>query len=136
MRRMTTLLLTMLLAADAGAPGAAVTAMLTTQAEAWNKGDLKSFCAVYVDDAVFVTPKGITRGRQAVLERYQKRYPDKKAMGTLSFVFEDLRVDGPAASVVAQWKLSYPDKPEAKGHTLLSLRQQGGRWLIVHDASM
>jgi hypothetical protein len=85
---------------------------------------------------VFVTPNGLTRGRQQVLERYQKKYPDKKAMGTLSFVFEDVRVDGPAASVVAQWKLSYPDKPEAKGHTLLALRQKDGKWFIVQDASM
>lgn len=136
MRGMTTLLLTLLLAADAGAPGAAVTSMLTSQARAWNEGDLKAFCAVYVDDAVFVSPSGITRGRQAVLERYQKRYPDKKAMGTLSFIFEDVRVDGPAASVVAQWALSYPDKPAAKGHTLLTLKRQGDKWLIVHDASM
>jgi uncharacterized protein (TIGR02246 family) len=113
-----------------------VTAMLETQAKAWNAGDLKSFCAVYVDDAVFVTPNGITRGRQQVLERYAKKYPDKKAMGTLSFVFEDVRVDGAAASVIAQWKLAYPDKPEAKGHTLLSLRQKDGKWFIVHDASM
>ena len=130
---MNPLLLSMALAA---APGAEVTQMLTTQAEAWNKGDLVSFCAVYVDDAVFVSPKGLTRGRQAVLDRYKSRYPDKKAMGTLSFVFEDVRVDGAAASVIAQWKLAYPDKPEAKGHTLLSLRQKGGKWFIVHDASM
>ncbi len=117
-------------------PQGAVTAMLETQAKAWNAGDLKAFCAVYVDDAVFVSPSGITRGRQQVLERYQKRYPDQKAMGTLSFVFEDVRVEGTAASVVAQWKLTYPDKPEAHGHTLLALRQKGGQWFIVHDASM
>ena len=33
----------------------------------------------YADDAIFVSPNGVTKGRQAVLERYQKRYPDKKA---------------------------------------------------------
>lgn len=137
---MLALALTALLAADgvtpAPAPGADVERMLTTQAEAWNKGDLVAFCAVYVDDAVFVTPKGVTRGRQQVLERYQKRYPDKAAMGTLSFAFVDTRVDGPAASVVAQWTLSYPGKPAVSGHTLLDLRLRDGKWMIVHDASM
>lgn len=132
---MLTLALTVLLA---GAPpaGAEIEKMLTTQAQAWNAGDLVAFCAVYVDDALFVSPSGLTRGRQAVLERYQKRYPDKAAMGTLSFVFEDTRIEGAAASVVARWTLSYPGKPAATGLTLLALRQRAGKWFIVHDASM
>lgn len=125
-----------LLAADAGTPATAIEARLLAQAEAWNKGDLIAFCAVYVDDAIFVSPKGVTRGRAQVLERYQKRYPTKDAMGTLGFAFEDVRVDGPAASVVAKWTLSYPGKPAATGHTLLSMRLVRGHWMIVHDASM
>ena len=125
-----------LLSADAGTPRGPIEARLLAQAEAWNTGDLVAFCAVYVDDAVFVSPKGVTRGRAQVLERYQKRYPNQAAMGTLGFVFEDVRVEGPAASVVARWTLSYPGKPAATGHTLLSMRLVRGQWMIVHDASM
>ena len=114
----------------------AVKALITTQGEAWNKGDLPAFTSVYADDAVFVSPNGVTKGRQAVLERYQKRYPDKKAMGTLSFEFVEVREQKDAVSVVARWTLAYPDKPAATGHTLLVLHKKGEKWLIVQDASM
>jgi uncharacterized protein (TIGR02246 family) len=111
-------------------------ATVTNQLEAWNRGDLPAFTSVYADDAVFVSPNGVTRGRQAVLERYQKRYPDKKAMGTLSFEMIEAREQKDAVSIVAKWTLSYPDKPAASGHTLLVLHKKGGKWLIVQDASM
>jgi len=40
-------------------------------------------------------------------------------------------------SVVARWRLGYPDKPESSGSTLLVLhRAPGGDWQIVQDASM
>ena len=114
----------------------AVKALITTQGQAWNRGDLSAFTSVYSDDAVFVSLTGVTRGRQAVLERYQKRYPDKKAMGTLSFEFVEAREQGDTVSLVAKWILSYPDKPLASGHTLLVLHKRGDKWFIVQDASM
>lgn len=114
----------------------AVKSMLSAQAGSWNRGDLPGFCAVYADDAVFVSPTGVTKGREAVLARYQKRYPDKKAMGTLSFEFVETREQTDAISVIAKWTLAYPDKPAATGHTLLVLHKKGDRWLIVQDASM
>ena len=114
----------------------AIAKLLTTQGEAWNRGDLPAFTSVYADDAVFVSPNGVTKGKQAVLERYQKRYPDKKAMGTLSFEFIETREQKDSVSVVAKWTLAYPDKPAASGHTLLVLIKKGDKWLIVQDASM
>src|SRR5215510_2968180 len=62
----------------------AVKALLATQSAAWNHGDLAGFTAVYAEDATFVSPTGLTHGRQQVLERYRRRYPDKQAMGTLT----------------------------------------------------
>lgn len=121
---------------------AAVAAVLERQSAAWNRGDLEAFVSVYAEDATFVSPTGLTRGRQAVLDRYRKRYPGKAAMGTLSLeVLEDRIARGPdggvqAASVVARWTLAYPDKPAATGHTLLVLHPHGGTWAIVQDASM
>lgn len=125
--------------------------LLARQADAWNVGDLDAFCSVYADDALFVTPGGLTRGRAAVLERYRARYPTKEAMGTLSFTFEDVRavaglevsvfgdsVPGRphAATAVARWSLRYPDKPEASGWTLLTFERRGRSWVITRDASM
>ncbi|HZM16237.1 MAG TPA: SgcJ/EcaC family oxidoreductase [Candidatus Krumholzibacteria bacterium] len=126
--------------------------LLETSAAAWNRGDLEAFCADYAEDALFIAPSGVTRGRQAVLERYKKKYADHAAMGTLSFELVEIRLSAgmeasvlgsarPArvqsASVVARWSLAYPDKPTATGLTLLVLRPLGGgRWEILQDASM
>jgi uncharacterized protein (TIGR02246 family) len=124
-------------------PEAEVKALLMKQADAWNKGDLDSFCAVYADDASFVSPSGLTQGRAQVLARYKKRYPDKKAMGVLSFELVETRVAAGAVSLVARWKLSYPGEKapdggakEASGLTLLVLHPKGASWQIVEDASM
>lgn len=115
----------------------AVAAVLEKQVHAWNRGDLEAFVSVYAEDAAFVSPTGLTRGRQAVLDRYRKRYPDKAAMGTLSLeVLETRLADIHGASVVARWSLTYPDKPAASGLTLLVLRPRGDAWVIVQDASM
>lgn len=130
---------------------AAVTGLLQEQVAAWNRGDLAAFCAVYADDAVFVTPSGLTRGRDAVLARYRGRYPTPAAMGTLTLEpletreawgfepnpFGDAqpsRVHG--VSLVARWALVTQDGTEASGLTLLVLHRVAGRWLIVQDASM
>jgi ketosteroid isomerase-like protein len=126
----------------------AVRALLATQSAAWNRGDLEAFTAVYAEDASFLSPGGLTRGRDQVLARYKKRYPDQKAMGTLSLDVVEMRplVGGegppcqvPGASVAARWKLAYPGPPgkkTAEGLTLLVLRHRGATWEIVEDASM
>ncbi len=129
-------------ASASGGEAAEAVTVLQTQVAAWNRGDLAAFCEVYVEDATFLSPSGITRGRQAVLDRYRKRYPDKAAMGTLTLDPIETRPLSPpdsgpvlAVSIAARWTLSYPDKPEASGLTLLVLRHVGARWQIVQDAS-
>jgi uncharacterized protein (TIGR02246 family) len=119
-------------------------ALLETQAAAWNRGDLEAFCSVYVDDALFVTAGGLTKGRDEVLARYRSRYPDAAARGTLSFEVLAVDVLSPGASpgephalaVVARWKIARPDEPAAEGLTLLNLVRAAGGWRIAHDASM
>jgi uncharacterized protein (TIGR02246 family) len=121
-------------------------AVLQTQSEAWNRGDLAAFTSVYADDATFLSTSGLTRGRQEVLARYRRRYPDAKAMGKLSLEVIETRAvppEGPGPvlglSLAARWKLSYPDQPDhkaAEGLTLLVLRRAHASWEIVQDASM
>ncbi|MEW5737350.1 MAG: SgcJ/EcaC family oxidoreductase [Myxococcota bacterium] len=113
-----------------------LTAYLARQAAAWSKGDLDGFCESYAPDAVFVSPSGVTKGRDQVLARYKKKYPDAKAMGTLALEPIDIRLSGEAATVAAKWTLTYPDKPPASGHTVVVFIRHNGRWRIVHDASM
>jgi uncharacterized protein (TIGR02246 family) len=130
------------LSARVSAGGAEAVAVLQAQVGAWNRGDLAAFCDVYEEDATFLSPSGITRGRQAVLDRYRKRYPDKAAMGVLTLEPIETRPvaaaqEGPppAVSIAARWTLAYPDKPAATGLTLVVLHRAGDRWRIVQDAS-
>ncbi len=128
-----------------------VTQLLEAQAGAWNRGDLTGFCAVYDEDAVFLTPSGLTRGRQAVLDRYRTRYPTRDVMGTLALAPIEVReawgneatLLGDAVpsrvhgvSVVARWTLRSADGSERTGLTLLVFLRRDGRWQIIQDASM
>lgn len=135
---MTSLALVVSVFVAATPPSAAeqVKALTLKQAEAWNRGDLQAFTVVYAKDAVFLSPSGVTQGREQVLARYKKRYPDKKAMGTLSFEFLDARESAEMVTLAARWKLSYPDKPAASGLTLLVFKKRGDTWEMVQDASM
>ena len=128
--------------------------LLSEQAEAWNRGDLEGFCSVYADDVAFLTPKGMTRGRKEVLARYRERYPDAASRGHLSLEVVEIRlatweqdpptstdasVDVRGASIVARWKIEFPDSPgkePASGLTLLVLHPDDGSWKIQQDASM
>ena len=125
---------------DSCAPSSAdleIRNLLERQAAAWSRGDLDSACAVYADDATFLSPSGLTRGRQAVLDRYRNKYVDRAGMGSLSLEIAEIRmIDARSASVVARWILTWPDKPKAEGLTLLVLRKSDGAWRIVQDASM
>lgn len=128
-----------------------VAELLAAQAKAWNDGDVDRFCSVYADDAIFLSPSGVTRGRQAVIDRYKKRYPTKALMGTLALKVIDVRVAKGleytphgdavpsrvhAVSVAAEWTISFPDKPAARGTTLLTLHPRGDSYAIVQDASL
>ena len=129
---------------------AEVAALLAAQSAAWNRGDLAGFTSVYAEDATFVAPSGVTHGREQVLARYRRRYPDRRAMGTLSLEILEARPLGgegvagaapgvAALSVVAHWRLAYTEEPAhktAEGSTLLVLRKTTGHWQIVQDASM
>ena len=125
--------------------------LLETQSAAWTRGDLEAFCSVYSEDAAFVSPSGLTQGRQQVLARYQRRYPGRDAMGALTLeVLEQRTAWGTevsllgdavpsrvhAVSVVARWTLKRAAQPDASGLTLIVLRPRGDGWEIVQDASM
>ena len=116
--------------------GHEVLALLDRQAAAWSRGELDAFCAVYADDAVFLSPSGVTKGRAEVLARYKKKYPTPAAMGKLTLSPIDVRETADAVSVAAKWTLEYPDKPAATGHTVVVFKRTSGQWRIVHDASM
>src|SRR4051794_8930259 len=92
-----------LLAALAAAPSQpedakkAIRAVLDAQVVAWNKGDLPKFMEGYWQspELTFYSGKTVTRGWQATLERYQKRYQGEgREMGQLAFRDLEIQVLG------------------------------------------
>jgi ketosteroid isomerase-like protein len=114
---------------------AAILAVLTTQKNDWNKGDIRGFMAGYWNstELTFAGTRGFTRGWQPVMERYEKSYADKAAMGTLDFQELELRSLGPdAALVLGKWHLQRQAGDIGGIFTLVLQRFPEG-WRIVHD---
>jgi L-asparaginase / beta-aspartyl-peptidase len=113
----------------------AITEVLTKQQDAWNRGDLAAFMEGYWNspEVTFAGSSGITRGWQPVMERYQKNYPDKKAMGHLEF--SDLQVHAlgeNTALVLGRWHLKR-DSDELGGVFTLVFERFPEGWRIIHD---
>lgn len=124
-------------AADAPASAATreITAMLTAQAAAWNRGDLDAFMAAYAqtDDLRFASGGNVTYGWAPTLARYKKSYPDKATMGTLAFtdlVVTELAPD--AALVFGRWQLTR-EKDSPHGLFTLTWKKTAVGWRIIHD---
>lgn len=109
-----------------------IEALLQSQADAWNHGDIDAFMEGYAKtaDLRFASGGTVTRGWQQTLERYRQRYPDRAAMGTLAFSGLETTVLSPDAAVVfGHWKLQ-----TARGlFTLLLRRTEAAGWRIVAD---
>jgi len=128
------------LRAGAGAPpedpaSSEVRRVLTDQQAAWNRGDLDGFLVGYQksDAIAFVGTQGIVRGWQGLRQRYQKGYPDRRAMGTLSFSeLEITPLCAEAALVLGHWHLEREAGPVG-GVFSLVLRRLPEGWRIVAD---
>jgi uncharacterized protein (TIGR02246 family) len=114
---------------------AAVRAVLDTQRDAWNRGDIAAFMDGYSrsTDTVFVSGDTVTKGWQTVLERYQRTYNSPEKMGTLTFSdLEVTPIGEDAAVVLGRWQLQRPnDQPHGRFTLIFRSTKQG--WKIVHD---
>jgi len=114
---------------------AAIVAVLTSQQNDWNKGNIRGFMAGYWNspELTFAGTRGFTRGWEPVLARYEKNYADKAAMGTLDFSELEVRQLGPdAALVLGKWHLQRQVGDIGGIFTLVLQRFPEG-WRIVHD---
>lgn len=109
--------------------------VLTRQAGAWNQGDIAGFMDGYVHSPAlrFASGDSVTYGWQGTLDRYKQRYPDRAAMGTLSFSDLETTVLSPDAAVVfGHWRLK-TGKDEPHGLFTLVFRKENDAWHIVAD---
>ena len=116
-----------------------IRAALNAQAAAWNRGDIEGFMAGYwkSEKTTFLSSSGVSRGWQALLDRYKRGYPDKKTMGTLAFSELEINLLGNnAAFIIGRWALDR-EKDGKLDHpggvfTLVARKFPEG-WRIVSD---
>ena len=135
----TAVLLVVLPAAARASDVAPVRAVLDAQLAAWNRGDLDTFMETYwkSPDLVFQSNATTTRGWQATVERYRKRYQsDGRQMGQLRFEELDIERLAPAVAFArGGWRLAFRDGKTARGRFTLLLRERPEGWRIVYDHS-
>jgi ketosteroid isomerase-like protein len=114
-----------------------IRALLRAQTESWNRGDLEGFMQTYCksDSLMFIGRNGVVWGWQKTLDNYKRSYPNKAAMGMLSFeIIQVKKLSDTYYHVTGKWMLQRAeDKPS--GHYTLLLQKINGSWKIVSDHS-
>jgi hypothetical protein len=114
-----------------------IRALLQKQTEAWNRGDIEDFMEGYWknDSLMFIGKSGITYGWQQTLDNYKRGYPDKTAMGQLTFTLIEIkRLSSKYYSVVGRWNLKRTIG-DIGGHYTLLMKKINGVWVIISDHS-
>lgn len=109
--------------------------ILQNQADQWNKGDIEAFMQDYwkSDQLQFIGSKGVTYGWQQTFDNYKKGYPDRAAMGHLTFdILNTKRLSRKVISVTGKFTLKR-EKDMPTGHFLLIWKKIKGKWVIIAD---
>ena len=111
--------------------------VLTAQERAWNKGDIEAFLSGYKNspDILFVG-RQVSRGFDQLQLDYRKNYPNKDAMGTLSFTeLESHLLDERFAVVLGKYHLERGKKAggPADGMFSLVLEKTDKGWKVIVD---
>ncbi len=113
----------------------AIGAVLRAQQSAWNRADIDAFLEGYwhSPELTFSGSSGVARGWSGVMARYKKNYPDRAAMGQLTFSELEFRFLWPdAALVLGRWHLKR-EKDDIAGVFSLVWQRFPEGWKIVHD---
>lgn len=114
---------------------ATVKSILFRQQNDWNKGDIDAFMNGYweSDKLKFVGATGITYGYTATLKNYHKRYPDRAAMGQLTFGIKSVeKLSRKVIMLVGTWNLARTSGPIG-GYFTLMWKKIKGKWVVVSD---
>lgn len=115
----------------------AVLQALEKQRSDWNSGNIEAYMQGYLksDSLLFVGKSGTTYGWQKTLDNYKKGYPDKSAMGFLTFGIKKVEfLNKDVAFVLGSWHLKR-EKDDPNGYFTLLLRKIGGVWKVIVDHS-
>ncbi len=107
---------------------------MSEQEQAWNNGNIHDFMKYYwkSDSLKFIGSKGISYGWQKTFDNYVKSYPNKEAMGILTFnIIEATQLSKTSIYVIGKWALN-KEKP-AGGHFTLLWKKINNHWVIISD---
>jgi uncharacterized protein (TIGR02246 family) len=136
MRCLTILYLAPLLLAQS----ADVRKLLKDSEAAWNRGDLAGVASYYDDspETTFIGREVTHGGPNEIVARYQRSYPTRDAMGTLTFseiAVRELGADYALANGKFSLKRSQAGGGDASGRFTLVLHKTAAGWKIIHDHS-
>ena len=115
----------------------AIRSLMDRQSAAWNRGDVEAFMNGYWenDSLMFIGKSGVTYGWTNTLNNYKKGYPDKTAMGQLTFTLIQVKpLSKKYYHVVGKWHLKR-SIGDVGGHFTLLFKKVKGNWVIIADHS-
>jgi ketosteroid isomerase-like protein len=114
---------------------AAIRQVMADQEKAWDAGDIDGFMRGYADSICFTGRKGLTCGKSKVTANYKEHYPDRAAMGDLTFGITEVKpIAADNAWLTGTWRLIRATDTLGGGFTLLWQRTPEG-WRIIRDHS-
>lgn len=123
------------LSAQEDADFAQIRTALMQQQDDWNKGDIPAFMEAYwkSDQLQFIGANGVTKGWQQTLDGYHRRYPNRDAMGQLTFGIVSMeKLSKKSVFLVGTWDLKR--KSDAPGgYFILIWKKIQGNWVITAD---
>lgn len=113
----------------------AIASLLKKQVSDWNRGDIPAFMNGYWRSKYteFVNDSGIFQGWEDVLQRYLHSYPNRAAMGHLTFSGLEIHaLCADSAYVVGEYRLDR-QKDTLRGVFTLIFTKFPEGWRIVND---
>lgn len=124
-------------AAPAASAQAEVMAAMEASGAGWNANDLDRFMAVYANDAIMVTSKGLLSGKAAIADKYRPSFAaGGNTRGKLRFEGLAYRTLSKVhALLFARWILTTADGKTESGYTTLTFERRPEGWRIISDHS-
>lgn len=103
----------------------------------WNNGNLDEFMEGFwnSDSLQFMSARGINHGWQQTLDGYRKRYPDREAMGTLSYKILQMTRLAPNVYVVMGEYHLVRSIGNLDGTFTSIFKKINGKWVAIYDHS-
>jgi len=113
----------------------AIKAVMSMQEKAWSAGNLEQFMTGYVNDEslTFIGSRGLSYGWETTLSNYKKGYPDKAAMGKLSFDVLELKSLSPEFCYMIGKFYLKREAEDLSGYFTLLWQKIEGEWKVIAD---